>query len=358
MSSYESLGLAARPLRAHALTAVTIVFGDDVAGGHRETVVLSGPVELHSWPMPGYPLLVDDDGHAQFQFELVGGPDLGVRGYCHHLADLLRLGVDPFTPSTGRVRQVAPGSDFPAQIEFLRSAVLESRTFRLAHRDPIEVRGLLTSLPPFAPPTVRPYADEPRGDGPFDVIVAQDVQVATSLPIPWFPADGQNRPVAGDPVLFFASSAAPLMTVLLDPSRVLERSAQARLGLEVGGRAVEVELTGDRVDAAGVEVLLFEDVARISRAALTGRCAELGGPVTLRVGWPRPSLGTLVDGRLAVDAWFELVTPAGPLYAADPVPLAGPAGGDGADLAVAGGTALLRPDGGVKARLTSLTLTW
>ena len=80
---------------------------------------------------------------------------------------------------------------------------------------------------------------------------------------------------------------------------------EGQVELEVGGKTVKVDLAGDYKQAAGTEILLFGPekhdegpgvLAQISRVAMTGHCAELGGRVMLRVSWPRPSGGTLGEG--------------------------------------------------------------
>src|SRR3712207_6941717 len=43
--------LEPKPIRPHILAAATVVFGDDYYGGKRETISLSGFVQLNKWPI-------------------------------------------------------------------------------------------------------------------------------------------------------------------------------------------------------------------------------------------------------------------------------------------------------------------
>ncbi|MFE5709636.1 DUF6004 family protein [Streptomyces sp. NPDC056501] len=95
-----------------------------------------------------------------------------------------------------------------------------------------------------------------------------------------------------------------MTVVMLDPSMIIQASLEGTQELEVGGKTVQVDLAGNHRRAAGAEILLFGPdkhsegpgvLAQISRFAVTGHCAELGGRIMLRVSCPRPSKGTRGD---------------------------------------------------------------
>lgn len=379
--NYESLNLEPKPIRPHILAASTVVFGDDYYGGRRETINLSGFVQLNKWPMPGFEHRVDEKGHAEFETELISAPEVGIKGYSYELDDRIQVLSNPFLPNTGHVRQIVPGKNFPAEFYIRRFGILESSTQRLAHRDVIDIHGVVDHVPPFSRPLQSPYLGKPRGDGPFDVIPSPNVARGTTLPEAWYTANDENEPVGTTPTMFFAPSAGPCMSMLVDPSMIMQVSLEGQAEIEVGGRSVKVDLEGDYTKAAGTEILLFGPekhdegagvLAQISRIAVTGHCAELGGRVMLRVSWPRPSGGTLGDGtedslsrvrypsELHVDTEFELVTPAATLYATNPVHVFGKLATmetTGTELSMNGkDTALVTTQDEVKARLVGLKL--
>lgn len=379
--TYESLNLEPKPIRPHILAAATMVFGDDYYSGRRETVPLSGFVQLNKWPMPGFEHRVDEQGYASFDVELISAPEVGVKGYSYELDDRVQVLSNPFLPNTGRIRQITPGKNFPAHLHLRRFGILETSTLRLAHRDVIDTHAVVDSIPPFARPLSGPYLGQPRGDGPLDVAQAPGVLRATNLPEAWYPANDENEPVGSAPSAFFAPSASPFLTMMVDPSMIMQVSLEGTLELEVAGKTVQVEMAGDYPKAAGVEILLFGPEkhtdgtgvqARLARLAVVGHCAELGGRVMLRVSWPRPSSGTLGDGTedslsrvsypgaLHFDANFELCTPHGTLYADNPVHLAGKLRdleATGTELRASGaGAPLTTADNTVKARITDVQL--
>jgi hypothetical protein len=338
--NYESLNLKPAPIRPHILAAATIVLGDDYYSGRRETVNLSGFVQLNKWPMEGFKHRVDDRGYAEFETELISAPEVGIKGYSYELDDRIQVLSNQHLPNAGFVRQITPGANFPAHFNIRRFGILESSSMRLAHRNVIDINGVVDTVPPFKKPLTGPYAGVPRGDGPFDLIPAVNVVRGTTLPEAWYPSNDMNQPQGIVPSMFFAPSAAACMSMLVDPTLILQSSMQGTVTLELSGKTVTVELAGDRKLAAGAEFLLFAPdkhgdgngiQAQLARVAMVGECAELGGRVMLRVSWPKPSGGVFGDGteqslsmvklpgELHIDAEFELVTPTGALYTDSPL---------------------------------------
>ncbi|WP_433872554.1 DUF6004 family protein [Saccharopolyspora sp. CA-218241] len=379
--TYESLNIEPKPIRPHILAAATVVFGDDYYAGRRETINLSGFVQLNKWPMPGFTHKVDDEGYAQFGLELISAPEVGIKGYSYELDDRIQVLSNPFLPNSGHVRQIVPGKNFPAEFYIRRFGILESSTMRLAHRNVIDINGVVDNVPPFKKPLTGPYLGTPRGDGPFEVVPAPNVAGGTTLPEAWYPADDDNQPVGLTPSVFFAPSAGPCMSMLVDPTMIMQVSLEGAIDVEVGGRTVTIDLAGDYKQAAGIEILLFGPEkhgdgpgiqAQISRIAVTGHSHELGGRVMLRASWPKVSGGTLGEGtedslsrvkfpgELHVDTEFELVTPSGVLYAANPVHVSGRLNGmeaTGTELRMGGADApLVTTEDEVRARLTGVRL--
>lgn len=379
--TYESLNLEPKPIRPHILAAATVVFGEDYYNGRRETINLSGFVQLNKWPMPGFEHRVDEKGYAELETELISAPEVGIKGYSYELDDRIQVLSNPFLPNTGHVRQIVPGKNFPAEFYIRRFGILETSTLRLAHRNVIDIYGIVDHIPPFKKPLTGPYLGNPRGDGPFSVVQAPNVARGTTLPEAWYPANDQNEPVGITPTVFFAESAGPCMSMLVDPSMIMQVSMEGQIQVEVNGKTETIELAGDHTKAGGAEILLFgpekhEDgagvLAQMARVAMVGHNDALGGRVMLRASWPRVSGGTLGDGTedslsrikypsdLHIDAEFEIVTPHGNLYAASPVHIAGKLrdlDATGTELAMAGSdAALVTTDGTAKARLTSVRL--
>ncbi|MDL4776681.1 DUF6004 family protein [Actinomadura xylanilytica] len=378
--TYESLNLEPKPIRPHILAAATVVFGDDYYAGRRETINLSGFVQLNKWPMPGFEHRVDEKGHAELETELISAPEVGIKGFSYELDDRIQVLSNPFLPNSGHVRQIVPGKNFPAEFYIRRFGILETSTLRLAHRNVIDIYGVVDSIPPYKKPLTGPYLGSPRGDGPFDVVQAPNVVRGTTLPEAWYPANDENEPVGLTPTVFFAESAGPCMSMLVDPSMIMQVSLEGQIDVEVNGRTETIELAGDYRNAAGTEILLFGPekhegsgvLAQMSRVAMVGTNEALGGRVMLRASWPRPSGGTLGEGtedslsrirypsEMHIDAEFELVTPQGNLYAASPVHVAGKLRSmeaTGTELAMAGSdTPLVTEDGTVRARLTGARL--
>jgi hypothetical protein len=379
--TYESLNLAPKPLRPHILAAATIVYGNDYYSGKRETINLSGFVQMNKWPMPGFEHRVDEKGRAVFDTELISAPEVGIKGFSYELNDRIQILSNPLLPNTGHVRQVAPGKNFPAEFHIQRFGILETSTLRLVHRNVIDIYGVVDAIPPFKKPLSGGYLGAPRGDQPMELVPAPNVVRGTTLPEAWYPSDDENRPIGITPTVFFASSPAACMSMLVDPTMIMQTSTEATLSLDVAGRAVRVDLAGDHTLAAGMEVLLFGPekhyegggvVAQLARVAMLGECAELGGRVMLRASWPKPSGGTLGEGdeeslsrvkfpgELHFDAELELVTPHEVLYATSPVHLHGQLKAiepEGTNLAMSGpGAALVTAADAPKARITGLTV--
>ncbi|MGW3967466.1 DUF6004 family protein [Amycolatopsis sp. NPDC005003] len=379
--TYESLNLEPKPIRPHILAAATVAFGEDYYAGRRETINLSGFVQLNKWPMPGFEHSVDERGYAEFQTELISAPEVGIKGYSYELDDRIQVLSNPFLPNSGHVRQIVPGKNFPAEFYIRRFGILESSTLRLAHRNVIDIYGVVDNVPPFKKPLTGPYLGKPRGDGPFDVMQAPNVVRGTTLPEAWYPANDDNEPVGITPSMFFLPSAGPCMSMLVDPSMIMQVSLEGAAKVEVGGKTHTIELSGDYKKAAGVEVLLFgpdkhDDgpgvLAQFSRIAVSGHCDALGGRVMLRVSWPRPSGGSLGEGteeslsqvrfpsELHVDTEFELVTPEVTLYATNPLHVSGKLNdmeATGTTLRSNGvDTALVTTGDEVRARLTGVEL--
>lgn len=377
--TYESLNIEAKPLRPHILAAATVVFGDDYYAGRRETISLSGFVQLNKWPMPGFQHRVDEDGRASFDLELISAPEVGIKGYSYLLGDRIQVLSNPYLPNTGHVKQIIPGKNFPAEFHIRRFGILETSTLRLGHKGVIEIQGNIDGIPPWKKPLTSPFLGAPRGDSQAEVMLATNVVGGLNLPEAWYPANDDNEAVGLTPSMFFAASPGPCVSMLVDPSIIVQASMEGAVTVEVNGKTETIELSGAHQDAAGAEMLLFGPEkhddgsgvkAQLARVAMVGDSQALGGRVMLRTSFFKVSGGTLGDGteeslsrvkypsELHVDAQFELVTPTGVLYAAGPTHLRGqlkdlePNGtrlqADHAD------TALLTPGGGAGARLVGV----
>jgi hypothetical protein len=378
--TYESLNIEPKPLRPHILAAATVVFGDDYYGGRRETINLSGFVQMNKWPMPGFKHKVDEDGTASFDLELISAPEVGIKGFSYTLNDRIQILSNPYLPNTGHIKQIVPGKNFPAEFYIRRFGILETSTMRLAHRGVIDVKGIVDGLPPYKTPLTSPFLGRPYGDQ-GEVMPAHNVVRGTNLPAAWYPSNDENEAIGNTPSAFFASSIGPCVSMLVDPSIIIQASTEAKIKVEVNGRTEEIELAGDYPLAAGAEILLFGPekhdqgsgvLAQLARVALVGNSPALGGKVMLRASFftvsggqlgegTEDSLSTLrYPGELHFDAHFEVVTPSATLYAAAPVHLAGqlkdiePTGtvltADHAD------AALRTSDGEVRARLTGVQM--
>ncbi|GAA3030348.1 DUF6004 family protein [Actinokineospora globicatena] len=379
--TYESLNLAPKPIRPHILAAATIVYGDDYYNGKRETINLSGFVQMNKWPMPGFEHRVDERGRAVFDTELISAPEVGIKGFSYELNDRIQILSNPLLPNTGHVRQISPGKNFPAEFHIQRFGILETSTLRLVHRNVIDIYGVVDAIPPFKKPLTGGYLGVPRGDQPIELVQAPNVVRGTTLPEAWYPSTDDNESIGITPTVFFADSPAACMSMLVDPSMIIQTSTEATLTLEVGGRTVRVDLSGNHGLAAGLEILLFGPekhdegvgvLAQLARVALVGECPELGGRIMLRASWPKPSGGSLGEGtedalsrvrfpaELHFDAEFDLVTPSEVLYSTNPVHLSGSLRDldpQGTNLALSGQGAPLVTTGDVeKARITGLSL--
>jgi len=380
--TYESLNIDPTPLRPHVLAAATVVFGNDYYSGRRETISLSGFVQMNKWPMPGFEHRVNGGGIAEFDTELISAPEIGIKGYSYTLDDRIQVLSNPFKPNTGYVRQVTPGRNFPAYFHIRRFGILETSTRRMVHRDVIAMQALIDQIPPYKKPLSAPYLGTPRGDQPMTVVPALGVVAGQNLPEAWYPADDENEILtASDAAVFFAESPGPCMSYLVDPSSIMQITVEGKVTLEVDGQTETIDLAGEYQKAAGAEILLFDPskhdqgpgvLAQLARLALMGRSTAFDGRVMLRVSWPRPSGGTLGVGverslsdlrypaELTLNANLELVTPHGPLYADNSVRLSGRVRDlepDGTELKMEGmDTPLVTKDGVFKGRLTGAHL--
>jgi|GEM_PF-2376504 len=342
--TYEALNIEPKPLRPHILAAATVVFGDDYYAGRRETINLSGFVQLNKWPMSGFEHRVDEEGKASFDLELISAPEVGIKGYSYMLDDRIQVLSNPYLPNTGHVKQIIPGKNFPAEFYIRRFGILETSTLRLGHKGVIEILGTIDKIPPYKTPLTSPYLGVPRGDGPGQVVPSTNVVTGQNLPEAWYPANDDNEAVGNTPTVFFAESMGPCVSMLVDPSIIIQASMEGTIKVEVNGKTETVELAGSYPQAAGAEILLFGPEkhfggngiqAQLARVAMVGNSPALGGRVMLRASFFAVSGGTLGDGteeslsrvrypgELHFDAQFEIVTPTGVLYAAAPVHLRG-----------------------------------
>jgi hypothetical protein len=379
--TYESLNIEPKPIRPHILAASTVVFGDDYYNGQRETISLSGFVQLNKWPMPGFKHRVDDQGYAEFDLELISAPEVGIKGFSYVLNDRIQVLSNPFLPNSGYIRQIVPGKNFPAKFFIRRFGVLETSTLRLAHRDVIAIEGVIDGVPPYKKPLTAPTLGAPRGDGAGPVVQAPNVVRGINLPEAWYPANDQNQPTGITPTVFFADSPGPCMSMLVDPSMIIQTTTEGQVSVEVNGRTEAIELSGLHKLAAGAEILLFGPekhhegngiLAQMARVAMVGNSPALGGRVMLRVSFFKVSGGTLGDGmekglntvrypgELHFDAYFEIATPNGVLYATSPVHVYGmlrDLDAMGTELSMVGpDSALVNAAGEVKGRLGGLRI--
>jgi len=379
LETYESLNLEPKPIRPHILAAATVIFGDDYYNGVRETINLSGFVQLNKWPMQGFSHTVDEKGFAQFELELISAPEIGIKGFSYLLNDRIQVLSNPHLPNTGYVRQIVPGKNFPATFHIRRFGILETSSMRLAHRDVISIEGVVDGIPPYKKPLTGPYLGTPRGDGPGQVVPAPNVVRGIDLPEAWYPASDMNEPMGLTPSAFFAPSMGPCMSLLVDPSIIIQSTMEGDLTLELNGRTERIDLAGDHSLAGGAEILLFGPdkhgdgagvLAQLARVAMVGECEALGGRVMLRVPYARVSGGVLGEGaedglnsirypgELHLDVHFEIATPHGVLYADSPVHVTGSLKDiqpTGTVLAMEGPDApLVSLDGTAKGRLTGL----
>jgi hypothetical protein len=342
--TYESLNLEPKPIKPHILAAATVVFGDDFYHGQRETISLSGFVQLNKWPMEPFKHRVDDRGYAEFDLELISAPEVGIKGFSYLLNDRLQVLSNPFLPNTGHVRQIVPGQNFPAQFFIRRFGVLETSSMRLAHRNVINIEGVIDAIPPWKQPLSTPLLGVPRGDDGAYVVPAPNVVRGINLPEAWYPANEFNQAIGLTPKVFFAPTMGPCMSMLVDPSMILQSTVVGELTVEVDGRPERIEVHGEHKLAAGAEILLFDPekhnegngvLAQLARLALVGESAAMDGRIMLRVSFFRISGGTLGDGserslgsinypvELQLDASFEIATPKGVLYGDTPMHLCG-----------------------------------
>jgi hypothetical protein len=382
--TYEALNIEPKPLRPHILAAATVVFGDDYYNGRRETINLSGFVQLNKWPMPGFEHKVDPaTGKAEFQLELISAPEVGIKGYSYTLEDRIQVLSNPYLPNTGHIRQLVPGRNFPAEFYIRRFGILETSTMRLAHRNVIDIKGIVDRIPPYKTPLTPPFLGVPRSDGPAEIMPAHNVVRGINLPEAWYPSNDQNEATGDVPSVFFAPSMGPCVSMLVDPSIIIQASMEGTIQVEVNGRTESIELAGAHTEAAGTEILLFGPekhdqgsgvLAQLARVAMVGHCSALGGRVMLRASFFDVSGGTLGEGTeeslsrvrypgdLHFDAKLEIVTPDSVLYAASPVHLQGQLKDvepDGTTLTGShADTALLDTHGTVKARLTGVSLAF
>jgi hypothetical protein len=295
--------------------------------------------------MPGFAHRTDAAGFSEFELELISSPEVGIKGFSYMLDDRIQVLSNPYLPNTGYVRQIVPGRNFPATFHIRRFGILETSSLRLAHRDVIDIEGVIDGIPPYKKPLTTPYLGVPRGDGPTQVVPAPNVVRGINLPEAWYPADSANNPVGITPTVFFAESMGPCPSMLVDPTLIIQSSAEATITVQtVTGTTEQINLVGQHRLAAGAEILLYGPekhadgdgiLAQITRLALVGNSPALGGRVMLRVSFTKVSGGTLGDGsedavsslrfpsELQVDAQLEIATPTGVLYTPRPTHLTG-----------------------------------
>ncbi|MFB6841550.1 DUF6004 family protein [Streptomyces sp. NPDC056361] len=384
--TYMDLNIEPKPIRGHLLGAATVVFGDDQENGRRETIVFSGFTQINKWPMPGFEHEVDEKKNASFNAELISAPEVGIKGYSYELNDRIQILTNPFRPNQGRVGQTVAGANFPAEFRLRRFGIIETSTLRLVNKDGIDTVGALDGVPPFKEPLTGPFLDAKLG-GNADARPATNVLRAAGPSVAWYTSDDENAPAGDAPALFFAKGQNSFTTMLVDPSLIMQSTLEGSLTLTVDGKTVKVDLAGNRALAGGAEILLFGPEkhdkglgvqAQLSRLAVVGDCAELGGRVMLRASWARPSEGAYGKGDedslsrvaypadLHLNTHFELSTPTGTLYADAGVPLFGRPDSleaEGTELrAESADVPLVTESGTTKARITDVRLvmrdTW
>lgn len=381
--TYADLHIEPRPMRPHILAAATIVYGDDYYGGPRETVSLSGMVEINKWPMEGFEHRIRPDGSAEFNIELISRADVGIKGFSYYLNDRIQVLSHPDFPNSGSISQIVPGRNFPARFTLNRHGVIQTSSMRLVHRNVIRIEGVVDSIPPYKVPLTPPLAGHPGLGRGGAVVKNVNVVGGVNLPEAWSPADEQLSPLPPI-VAFFDERPADCTSLLTRPTHVLQSSAEGAVVVRVGSETEHVNLHGDHRLAAGVELLVYDAEwhrrddsvqVQLARMALVGESALLGGRVMLRSSFFRVSHGPLGHGterayaRLAFPAplrlstHLEMATPDGELQGVLPVVLAGelgerlPRGAVLATEAAAAPVPLVAYDGRKRAEIQAVSIT-
>lgn len=341
--TYLDAGIEAKPMRPHILAAATIIFGDDYYNGPRETVSLSGMVEINKWPMDGFTHKVREDGAAEFSLELLSREDIGIKGFSYTLNDRVQVLSHPAYPNDGTISQVVAGKNFPAEFKIRRFGVIQTSNMRLVHRNVINIHGIVDSIPPYRTPLSPPLLGVPPLSGGVELMKQPNVVGGVNLPEAWSPADEQLEPTAAVGA-FFAAAPSGCVSMLVNPNNILQASAAGEIKLQLnGGGAETVSVAGDHNLAAGVEMLVYNAdrharnnavATQLTRLALVGESAT-AGRLMLRATFFKVSAGQVGNGNekkyeqvkfpapISVEANLELCTPQGELVASAPVQLTG-----------------------------------
>jgi hypothetical protein len=341
--TYVDLGISAEPICPHILAAATVVYGPDLYSGFRETVSLSGFVQINKWPMKGFRHKVKEDGRAEFELELISRPDVGIKGFSYALNDRMQVLSHPDLPNTGCIAQIIPGQNFPGNFIINRFGILQSAGMSLVHNNVIRIEGIIDSIPPYKTPLTGPVHGVPPLDGSRPTHKQVNVVGGVNLPEAWCLANERLQPTE-KVVAHFAGAPGVCISMLTNPNYIVQASASAEASIDFGDSVETVELDGDHRKAAGLELLYYEpdrhrlDEAirvQLARLALCGRSEVLRDRFMLRVGFAQVSHGFMGVGdesefegvafpaKLVIDAYLEVISPFGEGVTKQPVRMVG-----------------------------------
>jgi hypothetical protein len=288
----------------YLLANSSIVIGSDPKGQSDE-ITFTGTVNIRKFPYPGFDRRKLDNGQYQIDFQLLNSE---LRGESYLLGGTVKLGEDKELPSLGVITQSEPGRDYPANFIVQRKVLIETPAGVFKNVEPVPVRGVIDSIPPFRLQTTPSTLNVFKGE---------------QLPVAMLDGGGK---VGGwfysKMHMAFAVNPAELFRMQLTGEVVLEDQTGKRETVAIEGPSEFLrQMDSDKVECV--------------KLGLRGRSKLLGGMIMITEGFSqsdRFSRGTLGihDGAKgpvenSFPLYMEFKTPSGSMVVPAPVPIRGTA---------------------------------
>jgi hypothetical protein len=278
----------------------SIIIGAD-PNGPSDEITFTGTVNIRKFPHEGFERRKLDNGRYEIDFELLNSE---LRGESYVLGGMVKLGEDKELPSLGVITQTTSGKDFPANFIVQRKVLIETPAGVFKNVDPVPVRGVIDSIPPFRLATTPQTLNVFKGE---------------QLPVAMLDSTGN---VGG----WFYSKMH--LAFAVDPAEIYRMNVAGEISIRGKDRSETVKVEGPIEFIRNIDRNEVECV----KLALRGESELFGGRVMLTESFgdsDKFSKGTVglkssaTSARNSFPLYVDVKTPAGTMLLPAPIPIEG-----------------------------------
>jgi hypothetical protein len=284
----------------YLLANSSIIIGAD-PNGPSDEITFTGTVNIRKFPYEGFERRQLDNGRYEIDFELLNSE---LRGESYVLGGMVKLGEDKELRSLGVITQTNSGKDYPANFIVQRKVLIETPAGVFKNVDPVPVRGVIDSIPPFR------LATTPQ---------ALNVFKGEQLPVAMLDSTGN---VGG----WFYSKMH--LAFAVDPAEIYRMNVAGEISIRAKNRLETVKVEGPIEFIRNIDRNQVECV----KLALRGQSELFGGRFMLTESFgesdkfSRGTVGLKQSARAARNSfplYLDVKTPAGTLLVPAPIPIQG-----------------------------------